>query len=804
MYALWADCRYVMRGVVQRPWPAALTVATLAFGLGLTTALFSVLDAVWLSAVPYAGSGRLVVLSSTTPSSAAVGPSWPDVLDWRRGGQTLDALVALERRAGVLELTGDQSDEASRVTVVGVEGPLFQTLGERPLHGQLLGDQSIEENSIVISHALWHRTFGGEAIVVGQAVRLDGEPAIIIGIAPPRLSTVVRGDVFRRIRPPERAFRGARGTVVALGKLRHDVSMEQAQANMSALAQRLAEEHPDTNASTKIVIASLRSTLVGVDVARTLQLLAVLVGLIMLATCANVANVRLAREPARAHEMAIRAAVGASRWDLTRHLLVEAALMSLVGALAALAVLWLAMDVLVGMIPPTIPRTNAIDVNGRVVVFAGVGAVLTSVLIGLHPAWRLSGPPGPGMRSAAVTRVRGRGILGGSSLLVVQVTLSVVVVISAGLLLRSFVRLVFVDLGFEPQNVVTFTLTARATSNAVGPPKHEASWSALEVAAPEVLAGLGRLPGVAAVGGVDMLPLSGARAAYSLQIEGKPPPPDGEATIDSRRATPGYFEAMGIRVVRGRSFTDDDRYGAPGVTVINDVAARRYWPDEDPLGQRISLGGNRPLTIVGVVGSVRHLGLERDAVPEAYWSWYQHPAGLTIVARTVGGVAPFISALTTTDKQVLGDLTLSSPQALDEYVARGIVEPRFRAWLLGVMAAHVLWLTVIGVAGVAGQIVTQRRREIAIRIAVGARPAQVVGLVLWQSVAPVAVGCIMGLGLASWATAIVEQFLFQTSVSDPLAYLGATALIMIAAIGGAFVPANAAARMAPRSTLGAE
>ncbi len=776
-----------------------LIIGTLALGTGASTALFSMLDAVWLRAIPYPQAERLVLVSSSTQFSERGAPSWPDFEDWRNGTDVFEELVAIERSAGLLGGGG----EPERVTITGVYGNVFAVFGESAVAGGLFSDPVGEpagEDVVVLSHDIWRRRFGGDPSIAGRTVALNGQPVTVLGVLPARFTAVIRGDVFRPIRPPAETMRGSRGGLSSVARLRSGVSLPQAQASMDTVAQRLAVEYPETNARSGIVVRPLRDVLIGAEVGRMLWLLAAAAGLVLLIACVSVAILLLAGMAPRARELAVRAALGASRTRLMRQLLTESFLLAAVGTVAGVALVWLARDALVALMPPRIPRLAEIGVNGRVLTFAVAVSVVTMSVTGLIPALRLSDVRPMGVAaSSGLPRRRGPGA--SATLLFTEVGLAVVVIVASGMLLSSFMRLVSVDLGFEPQDVVTFDVSIPGED----PRASIFGSSGLVTALPNVLDELRGFPAVQTVGAVDMLPLRGARASYSLTIDGRPDAPPGtRVSIDSRRAAPGYFEAMHIPLIRGRTFRDDDREGAPGVAVVNEAAARQFWPGEDPIGHRIRLSGNQPLTVVGVVGSIRHFGLDSDPVPEAYWSWYQHPANLTVVVRTAGSPAALVRELQAPERRILPGLTVSSVRTLDDLIIRSVVEPRFRTVLLALMAILVLLLTIIGVAGLTAHAVALRRREIEIRVAIGARPGQIVGPVLGRALAPVAAGAVIGLLAASWTSRFLDGFLFEVSPGDPAVYLAATSLLLGAALVAAWLPARRAARVDPTVTLRAE
>ena len=782
-----------MRGLRRSPGFTLTVVIVLALGTGANTALFSVLDAVWLRAVPYPQAERVVLVSVGTESPGRLPPSWPEFEDWLSGTDVFEELVAIERHAGLLDGAG----EPERVTVAGLYGDLFAVFGESAVVGRLFRasvDGPASDDVVVLSHEIWLRRFLGDTSIAGQTVSLDGRPATIVGVLPARFTAVIRGDVFQPIRPPAEAMRGARGGLSAVGRLRPGVSLAQAQASMDTVAQRLASEYPGTNAQSGIVLTPLRDALIGAEVGRMLWLLAAAAGLVLLIACVNVANLLLAGMAPRVRELAVCAALGASRGRLVRQLLTESVLLSAVGTIVGVACVWLTRDTLVALIPPRIPRLAEIGVDGRVLTFAVAVSVLTMSIVGVIPALRLSSVRPMGVvASPGLPRRR----FGASAMLLfTEVGLAVVVIVAAGLLLSSLMRLVSVDLGFDPQNVVTFDISTPTAGES----------PSLPTVLPNVREELQRLFSVEAVGAVDMLPLNGGWAKSSLKIDGQPdPPPGARLSIDSRRVAPGYFDAMRIPLMRGRTITDSDRAGAPGVAVVNEVLARQFWPGGDPIGQRIRLGGNDPLTVIGVVGSIRHYGLDRNPVPEAYRSWYQHQSrGLTLVVRTAGSLAELVQELQAPERRILPGLNVSSVRTLDDVIIRSVAEPRFRTLLLALMAVLVLVLTIVGVASLTARAVALRMKEIGIRVTIGARPGQIVALMLGRVLAPVVAGAVIGLLAGTWTSRFLGHFLFEVSPIDPAVYVAAVALLLVSTLVAAWLPARRAAYLDPMVTLRAE
>jgi putative ABC transport system permease protein len=778
------DLRYAIRRLRRSPGFAAAAIVTLALGIGANTTIYSVLQAVWIDAVPFRDPGRLVILSSLFER----GPrpvSDDDYEDWRRENAVFEEMGAAGGRAALLQLPGNPATlYAQRVSA-----SLFGVLGARMSFGRSLAEEDEHPNApfvVVISHRFWQRHFGGDRNVLGRTLPFTPAPATIVGIAPPdfRLSRAEPiGWVPRR--PLEaRRSRGSRDLIV-VARLKPGVSISQAREAMNVISARLAATYPDTNrGNPKTQLEPLRDRLIGAGVGDSLFLLFGATALVLLIACANAANLFLARATDRRKELAVRFALGAGRSRVLRQILVESAIVTIAGAVVGLGAMFAARDALVASMPYSVPRTDAIGIDARVLLFTLAAAIATTILAGLLPAIRAAGTAPLTVladSSAASTGATRRRIAQG--LICAEVALALIVLATAALLVGSFVRLVNTDPGFDPGGVLVIQ---------ANPPENSG-----QAVFEQVVAQLAATPGVRSVGGIETFPLSGGRVSYAVRLPGRAATED-PPQIDVRRVIPGYFQAMGIPIKAGRDFTSDDRKGTPWVAIVNEAAARTFWPSEAAVGQRIQSTQRQPAEVIAVVGDVHHQGLDSAPVAEIYVSIYQEGiASPAYVVRTDGDPRASAVALQAAVERVPGMRVAAAPQTMDEHIVRSVHVPRFRALLFGLLGVLVVVLTALGVFSVTGHSVVQRRREMGIRIALGAGPHRVVRLVVGQALAPVVVGAMIGLAGALGTTRLIAHFLFRTTPSDPLTLASAVVLVFAAAVLAAYFPARRAMRVDP-------
>jgi putative ABC transport system permease protein len=782
------DLRYAVRLLRRSPGFTAAAVLTLALGIGANTAIYSVLQAVWVDAVPFPDPGRLVVVSSLFERGP--GPvSDEDYADWRRDNTVFSEMGTVGGNAALLRLP----DNPATFFAQRVSASLFSVLDARIPLGRPLIEADERADApfvVVISHGFWQRHFGGDPNVLGRTLPFTPVPATIVGIAPPDFR-VSRGEpvgwVPRRALETRRS-RGARDlTVVA--RLKPGVSLAQAADAMNVISGRLAAAYPDTNRqNTKADVQPLRDRLIGAGVGDSLFLLFGATALVLLIACANAANLFLARAADRRRELAVRLAVGADRWRIIRQTLAEASVVALMGAGLAIAALFAGLDALIASMPYNLPRTDAIGIDIRVLLFTLLIAIATTALAGLLPAMRAAAiAPLAALGDGSANETGAGRRRTSQALIAAEVALSLVVLSTSALLVGSFVRLVRTDPGFDPHGVLVMRLRT--------PPSLE------QASANDILSQLSAIPGVRAVAGIETAPFGGGRVGYSVRFPGRPTAGDAPQA-DIRRITPRYFETMGIPLRDGRDLTAEDRKGAPLVAIVNETAARTFWPGESAIGQRIQSTQREAAEVVAVVGDVHHQALDSAPAPEVYVPILQEGVGgLVYVVRTDGEPLARVAALQAAIERMPGTSMAAPPQTMDEYIVRSVHVPRFRALLFGLLGVLVLALTAIGVFSVTAHAVVQRRREIGIRIALGARPGQVIRLVVRQTAAPVVIGAVLGIAGALNATRLVTNFLFRTTPSDPLMFAGAVGLVFGAALLAAYVPARRVMRIDPIVSL---
>jgi len=817
------DLKYAARTLVKRPAFAFIAVLTLALGIGANTAIFSVVSSTLLAPLPFASPERTVVVWASNPELArAVG--LPDrlpvgsgtfFLDWQQA-KSFDKL-ALVGSDG-MTLTG--AGEPEQLDVVNVTGEFFQALGAKPLLGRTLqpgDDEGSTATTAVLSQSLWQSRFGGDPKVVGSKIVLDGNPVTVVGVMPaafafPRGGELPAGFGFRPVvdawvpmamTQEDRQNRGNHNAV-AIGSLAAGVGIEAAQAEMEAISDRLAQAYPEQETGWRARVEPLPEVIVG-DVKPSLLILLGAVALVLLIACANVANLLLAQATARQKEVAIRTALGAGRGRMVRQLLTESALLSLAGGgLGLLAAYWGMRGFEVWM-PAGLGLTAPDGLDGRVLAFTLAVTLATGAVAGLVPAFQMTRPDlASTLRDG--TRTGGGTARGGRTrraLVVVETALAVLLVVGAGLLLRSFARLSAVDPGFQPANALVLTVSL--------PESKYKEDLAVNAFTDRLVERLGGLPGVTKAGAVSNLPLGGGENINFITIEGRPEPEPGkEPLADTRTATPGYFEALGIPLRRGRLLTAQDTAEAPGAAVIDEMLARAYWPGEEALGKRLHFGGSAEkerswFTVVGVVGNVRHSGLHVEARPQLYVSQARSPRNvMTYVVRTAGDPPSLAQEARNAVFAVDRDQPVSSIDTMEQVVSRSLASRRFSMVLLGVFAGLALVLAAVGIYGITSYSVAQRTREMGLRMALGAEPGTVLRMVLREAGTLALVGLATGLLLALAATRVMASLLFGVGSTDPATFAAVAIALALVSLTAAYLPGRRATRVDPMVALRAE
>jgi putative ABC transport system permease protein len=791
------DIRYAFRMLRRQPGFTAVAVATLALGIGATTTVFSVVNSVLLRPLPYADPDRLLILLNGRNGRLVASFSPPNFRDATESSAVFSDAAAFN--ATTLNMTGN--GDPQRLEGADVTASFFDVLGIRARYGRTLAASDAVEGSlaVVISDGLWRR-LGARPDVAGSTLSLDGRPYAVIGVAPPDMTFPGHADYWRPlVFTPHQLDNSQRGAqwVNALARLKPGVSLAQANAELTTVAARLQTTFRNFG-DRRFAAARLHERIVR-DIRPALFVLLGAVGLVLLIACVNVANLLLARATARAHEVAVRAALGAGRGRLVAQFLAESLVLGALGAAGGLVVAWVATRGLVVLGPARIPRLADVSIDGRVLAFTAVVAIGTSVLFGMVPAFATTGE----RLSRAVAA--GRGSIGPSGsrlrrgLVTCEMALAVVLLVGAGLLVRSYREIVGVNPGFSADHLLTFRvalpLSKYTSFTAVGQ-FVDAYVKAVEQEGVRAAAVYG-------------LPLDDEFNAFSSFTRAGEIDTDNAPGSGMRVVTPDYFAAMQIPLRRGRPFDERDTDSSPEVVIINEEAARRYWPDTDPIGQQIHVGArlvsgvrSGQKTIVGVVGNVKYGGLDVTTAPEIFLPYAQHPTDtFTVVARTPGEPLAFVPTARAALARLDPELPMAAIRPMTDVVGQSIAERRFTMLLLASFATVAVALAAIGVYGVLAYLVGQRTQEIGVRLAIGATPGDVVRLFLMEGVALAAAGLAVGLCGALAAARALTALLFGVSAADPLTFGSVAAALAAVTLAASYVPAKRAARVEPMAAL---
>jgi putative ABC transport system permease protein len=804
------DFRRAIRALRATPSFTVVALIVLALGIGATTAIYSVVDGVALRGLPFPEDGQLVQLSETSLISGRGSlVSAPDYRDWRAEQTTFDDLGA-SRDAGSF-VTRDVNG-AESLRVLAVSASLFPVLKSAPALGRTFTtDDEVpgQEHVAILSDEFWRRHFGADPAVVGQSIAFETGVWTIVGVMPASfmypaaLSKPM--DLWVPYVPPSSDFlRGASGSfnLRVIGRRKRGVSIERARADIERITASLRAQTPKWFKSRSVAVMTLQDAIVGPVKAWMLMLLGA-VAFVLLIACVNVANLLLARATTRARDAAVRSALGASRWRILRGLLAESFILSVAGTAIGVALAVWGVHVLRTSLPPNLPRLNEVAVNVRVLTAAAAMAV--AVALGVTPVWQTS-PSAVGISLRESGRSGGAGAARGrarSILLAAEVAMAVVLLIGAGLFVSSFVRLMRIDLGFEVSNVLSVDVSPRHGAT-------DADFARLSTSLASVMDAVRRVPGVqwtALVSGTP--PLVRGDDRLSITVPGKPTFNDPDDLADEKLITAQYFQVLRVPIVRGRTFTDqDDVPGAPQVVVFNDVAAARYFPGADPVGATVLLSPTgSPSTVVGVVGSVRLQGPEGDLRPEIYtpidWRDFRGNPILTLVMRTTMNPGPLGPAVRTAIHAAAPDLP-APVQTYDELFGTLVAQRKFNMIVLALFGTLAVAIAGVGIYGVMTYLVEQRTQEIGVRMALGAEPSRVIGMVLTGATRLMAVGIAIGL-TAGWLLArFVGSFLFRGDPHDPVVFAAAGAVLVAAGLLAALVPARRASRVDPVVALRAQ
>src|SRR5215813_5516268 len=805
MQTLWRDLRYGARMLLKKTGFTLIAVFTLALGIGANTAIFSVVNSVLLRPLPYPNAERLMTIWEDHRARNGPVNEWtspPGFEDWRDQAKSFDHVVAFQGWQPTLTGQG----EPEQLVGALVSHDTFRMLGVAPALGRAFRpeeDQRGVESVVIISHRLWQRRFGADPSLVGKRISLNGESRTVIGVMPAgfEFPIITDADIWRPIQPVLRpgCQRGCI-TIRVMARLKPEATEAQARAELKSIAARIEQQFPDTNTKVGATLVPLREFLVGPVKTQVLALL-VAVGFVLLIACANVANLLLARSATREKEVAIRASLGAGRRRIARQLLSESLLLAVIGGAVGLLLSYWLVDLLVSFSPQGTPRLDEIDIDRRALGYTIGVTVLTGLLFGSAPVWQLfkadlnqslrdSGKGLHGARS-------GRRVL--SALVVAETALALTLLVGAGLLIRSFIRLQRVDPGFNPRNVLAAVVTL---PQAVYPERPQI--------APfynQLLERIRTLPGVQSAAAVSSLPLAGNDSDADFVIEGRPAPqPDQRPVAWISSVSQDYFRTMGMRLVAGREFNERDNENSPKVVIISEATARRHFPNENPVGKRI--GNGRPdgwREIVGVTADVKHFGLNQDARVSMFFPDSQQPARrMFIVARTAADPLSLSSALRGAVAAMDKNLAVSNISAMEEITAQSIGQERFTLLLLGLFSALALLLAVAGIYGVMSYAVAQRTHEIGIRVALGAQSLDVLKMVVAQGMALVLAGVGIGLVAALALTRFIKGLLFGVSSTDPMTFAGVAALLALVALVACYVPARRASKVDPMVALRCE
>jgi putative ABC transport system permease protein len=819
MTTLIQDLRYGIRVLAKNPGFTAVAVLTLALGIGANTAMFSVVNGVLLQPLPFKDPGRLVVLGEKVPQFDMASFSYPNLVDWQNQNRSFDGIAGFNWSG--LNLTG--RGEAEHVQGKRVTANFFTILGVPPVLGRnfdpkedLLGGSP----AVMISSGLWKQRFGGSPDVIGKSATLDGKDYNIIGVVPAWFEYRGPADIFTLLGQWDNAMlklREIHPGIHAVGRLKPGVAVAQAQSEMSGIAARLAQIYPKTNADHGATVRPLAEQMVG-QVRPVLFILFGAVGFVLLIACANVANLLLARSTGRQREMAIRSAIGASRGRVIRQLLTESTLLAVAGGgLGLLVAVWGTQAVL-KLLPGGLPRMENIHMDSWVLAFTLLVSLGTGVIFGLAPAVQ-----GSRIDLHLTLKEGGRGSTAGhhrlrALLVISEIAASLVLLVGAGLMLKTIYELQRVDPGFDPRNVLTFQVGLS--------PENILTADSIRLAYKRMVDGIASVPGVEAAAVATDLPLAGDDSELPFWVSGRPRPTSQSDMLWALwyPTSPGYFRAMGIPLLRGRYFTDEDTKDSAGVVVIDDVMAKGLFPGEDPIGKSIGIadttgdaghGLNRPLEIVGVVGHVKHWGLDSDAASkiryELYMPFVQVPdqitkaflgTGMAMLVRT--SVDP-LSTVTTVRRRIAeqggGNQLVYGIQTMQQVVSDSVADRRFSMMLLGIFAALALALAAVGIYGVIAYTASQRTHEVGIRMALGAEGRDVLKLVVGQGLGLVLLGLGAGLTAAFGLTRLMSSMLYGVRPTDFVTFAGCSLLLAGVAVFASYIPARRAAKVDPMTAL---
>jgi putative ABC transport system permease protein len=807
METILKDLRYAMRSLLKQPAFTSIAVLTLALGIGANATIFSVVNGLILSPPLITDPDRVVALWKTPKDKRAEGyVSYLDLQDWRTRNQSFEDIAGYKPNGFYLTDRG----EVERIQGMRVTANFFPLVKVRPLHGRNFQEDEDKRGSqpvTIISYEFWQSRFASNVSALHQQINLNGKAHTIVGILPPgyEFPLSVKDPLVWTTVTGEGGNLDQRGAQVlrAVGRLRPGVGLAHAQTEMATIATGLAQEYPQSNRDTTVYLVSAHEQIVGKNTRRALWLLLGAVGFILLIACTNTANLLLVRASARHKEIAIRAALGAGRWRIARQLTTESIVLAVLSGSLGLLIAGWGLGAIRYYGADQLPRLDEVHINARVLIFTFAVSIFTGFLFSLVPILKASCPDvNEVLKSGSRGSTSSRSLRWWrESLVVSEVALSLILLIGAGLMIRSFAQLVNVSPGFDPKHVLMGSISFPLTYD-----KPEKRSSYID----QTLERLKALPGVESAAFVAPMPFSGGNVGSDFRIEGRPQPEAGrEPTASNRTVTPEYFQSIKIPLIRGRYFNQQDKRGGVGAAIINQALAHRYFPDEDPIGKRIShIGANQnegdpeQWVIVGVVGDVHHSSLAKGANPELYLPYQQNSwMWGNFLVRT--RIEPATLADSFREQIRVGDrgVPLTGVRQLTEAISETVAQPRFYTFLFGIFGAIGLVLTMTGVYGVISYTVAQRTQEIGIRMALGASRQNVVRMILGHGLALAILGTVIGLAVSFALTRVVISLLFDVKPTDLLTFGVATSVLLGAAVLASYLPARRAMKVDPLVAL---
>jgi predicted permease len=809
MEVLINELRYGIRRLLKHPGFTAIAIVTLALGIGASTAMFSVINAVLLRPLPYTDPARLVSIWEESPDRGMnqIPVSLANLREWVNQNHSFEQIAAYTFTN--LNLSG--SGEPVRLLTIRSSANLFPLVGGTPLHGRTFLPEEDKEGAgqvVILGHGIWQSRFGSDANIVGKAITLNSQSHTVVGVMPAKFQFPVGFgymgkvlnepiDLYVPLAAEGRETEHGNYSFFSIGRLKPDVNIEQARADMTTIEKRLEQQFPDTNTGIGISLIPTQEQTVKEIRPALLVLLGAVIFLLLIA-CANIANLLLERAAGRQREIAIRTALGASRSRVLRMLLTESLMLSLAGGCLGLLMAAWGTEALLALAPDNIPRLNEVGLDARVFGFTLAVSVFTGIIFGLVPAL---GAAKPDLNDALKSASKGStGTIAGkrtrSVLVTAEVALSLMLLIGAGLMIKGFVRLQQTNLGFNPNNLLTVSLSLPASRY----PEERQQATLFQ----QALERIHSIPGVQSAGASTALPLSLSVSGSDFRIEGRPEPEPGqEMIINTSSVTPGYFQTLGVTLMKGRDFTDRDNGEAPQTAIINNDLAQLYFPGEDPINKRISFDDRQTwISIVGVIADVKQIGVDTATRPEVYRPYLQAPSpSMSLVVRSVTNPSNLTAGVKTEIQTIDKDLPIDEASTMEERLSESTSGSRFNVLLLTLFAVVALVLAVVGIYGVMSYSVTQRTHEIGIRVAVGAQPIDVLKTVMGQGILLTLIGVVLGLAGAFALTRLMTTMLFGVEPSDPSTFVAIALLLMIVALMACYIPGRRATKVDPLTAL---